>query len=197
MHPRGSRHPAQLRADRSRSFQLQTPKTSELDFEQLGVTLAGSADRSPDGGTDVDHLAVRSHGSSPGKRRPTSRGYAALIHPADDKNGHVYARPVILEVDKEAIRDIAAAIHAARKREPSIEILAALERKALAAIQQKSVSLELTDDEARALRNVLQRRAYDQRNTTEGTDYMDLAERISNDLDTDEPPLITTEAGDQ
>jgi hypothetical protein len=104
---------------------------------------------------------------------------------------------MILEVDTGAIRDIAAALNAARKREPSIEILAALERKVLHAIQQRSVSLELTDDEARALRNVLQRRAYDQRNTTEATDYMDLAERISNDLDTDEPPLITTEAGDQ
>jgi hypothetical protein len=101
---------------------------------------------------------------------------------------------VILEVDKEAIRDIAAAVHAARKREPGIEILAAVERKVLQAIQQRSVSLELTDDEARALRNVLQRRAYDQRNTSEGTDYMDLAERISNDLEAEEPPLLTTEA---
>jgi hypothetical protein len=101
---------------------------------------------------------------------------------------------MILEVDTGAIRDIAAALNAARKREPSIEILGTLERKVLHAIQQKSNSLELERDEAQALRNVLQRRAYDQRNTSEGMDYADLAERISRDLDVEEPPLITTEA---
>jgi hypothetical protein len=101
---------------------------------------------------------------------------------------------VILEVDPGAVRDLAAALNAARKREPSIAILAALERKVLRAIQQRSTSLELEQDEAQALRNVLQRRAYDQRNTPEGTDYMDLAERISRDLEADEPPLITTES---
>jgi FtsZ-binding cell division protein ZapB len=101
---------------------------------------------------------------------------------------------VILEVDTGAIRDLAAALNAARKREPSIEILAQLERKVLHAIQQRSTSIELAQDEAQALRNVLQRRAYDQRNTQEGTDYMDLADRITQDLETDEPPLITTES---
>jgi len=101
---------------------------------------------------------------------------------------------VILEVDPGTVRDLAAALNAARKREPSIEILAKLERKVLQAIQQKSNSVELEQDEAQALRNVLQRRAYDQRNTPEGTDYADLAERISRDLEADEPPLITTES---
>jgi len=104
---------------------------------------------------------------------------------------------MILEVDTGAIRDIAAALNAARKRDPSIEILATLERKVLHEIQRKSNSLELEQHEAQALRNVLQRRAYDQRNTSEGTDYADLAERISRDLDAEEPPLITTEAGEQ
>lgn len=104
---------------------------------------------------------------------------------------------MILEVDAGAIRDIAAALNAARKREPSIEILSRLERKVLHAIQQRSTSLELEKDEAQALRNVLQRRAYDQRNTSEGTDYADLADRINRDLEAEEPPLITTESGEQ
>ncbi len=101
---------------------------------------------------------------------------------------------MILEVDPSTVRDLAAALNAARKREPSIDILAQLERKVLHAIQQRSNSLELEKDEAQALRNVLQRRAYDQRNTPEGTDYMDLADRITQDLEADEPPLITTES---
>jgi hypothetical protein len=104
---------------------------------------------------------------------------------------------VILEVDPGTVRDLAAALNAARKREPSIEMLGVLERKVLHAIQQRSTSLELEQQEAQALRNVLQRRAYDQRNTSEGTDYADLAERISRDLDAEEPPLITTEATEQ
>ena len=45
---------------------------------------------------------------------------------------------MILEVDTSAIRDIAAALNAARKREPSIEILAQLERKVLHAIQHQA-----------------------------------------------------------
>ena len=104
---------------------------------------------------------------------------------------------MILEVDTGTIRDIAAALNAARKRDPSIEILATLERKVLQAIQQRSSSLEVENQEAAALRNILQQRAYDLRNTSEGTEYADLAERISNDLEADEPPLITTEAADQ
>ena len=90
---------------------------------------------------------------------------------------------MILEVTPDSIRDVAAAVHAARKREPDIEILAALERKVLVAIQQKHETLELESQEAQALRNVLMQRAYDQRRTTEGTDYADLAERIGNALD--------------
>lgn len=90
---------------------------------------------------------------------------------------------MILEVSAESIRDIAAAVNAARKKEPEIEILAGLERKVLTAIQHKSETLELSNDEAASLRNVLLRRAYDQRNTTEATDYSDLADRIANALD--------------
>ncbi len=98
---------------------------------------------------------------------------------------------MILEIDPEAIRDIAAAVHAARRREPDIEILGTLERKVLEAIQQRSTTLELADQEAHSLRNVLMQRAYDQRRTTEGADYQELAERILLDLDTEAPPLIT------
>jgi hypothetical protein len=102
---------------------------------------------------------------------------------------------MILEVDPEAIRDIAAAVHAARRIEPEIEILIAVERKVMTAIRTRSETLELEDQEAQALRNVLQRRAYEQRNTTEGNDYSDLADRISTALDIGEPPpLLTTEA---
>ena len=100
---------------------------------------------------------------------------------------------MILEVTSESIRDVAAAVHAARKREPDIEILAALERKVLVAIQQKERSLELETQEAQALRNILMQRAYDQRRTSEGTDYSDLAERINNALDS-EAALLTLEA---
>ena len=100
---------------------------------------------------------------------------------------------MILEIDAEAIRDIAAAVHAARKREPGIEILTVVERKVLTAIQRREYTLELDQQEAQALRNVLLRRAYDQRNTTEAEDYSDLAERIGRDLDAQEPPMITTE----
>ncbi len=118
-----------------------------------------------------------------------------LQRPGDRKR--LYISDVILEVDAGTIRDLAAALNAARKREPSIELLGVLERKVLRAIQQRSTSLELEQQEAAALRNVLQRRAYDQRNTTEGTDYADLADRISRDLEADEPPLITTDANEQ
>jgi hypothetical protein len=100
---------------------------------------------------------------------------------------------MILEIDPEAIRDIAAAVHAARRREPDIDILSTLERKVMEAIQHRRETLELEDQEAAALRNVLLQRAYDQRKTTEGADYQELAERIAQDLDIEEPPLITTE----
>ncbi len=99
---------------------------------------------------------------------------------------------MILEINAEAIRDIAAAVHAARKREPDIEILAVVERKVMDAIKERSTTLELENQEAAALRNVLMQRAYDQRRTTEGTDYQELAERIAIDLDTDAPPLDLT-----
>jgi hypothetical protein len=99
---------------------------------------------------------------------------------------------MILEVTSESIRDIAAAVHAARKREPDIELLAAVERKVMTAIQSKSVMLELDAHEAASLRNVLLQRAYDQRRTPEGTDYSDLADRIGKALDA-EDDLLTLE----
>jgi hypothetical protein len=98
---------------------------------------------------------------------------------------------VILEINAESIRDIAAAVHAARKREPDADVLASVERKVLGAIQQRTETLELEDQEAAALRNVLLRRAYDQRNTTEAEDYAGLAERIARALDAEEPDLST------
>jgi hypothetical protein len=100
---------------------------------------------------------------------------------------------MILEVTPESIRDIAAAVHAARKRDAEADILAALERKVMQTIQQKTATLSLETNEAQALRNVLLQRAYDQRRTTEGTDYSDLAERIANALDS-EDDLITLES---
>jgi hypothetical protein len=104
-----------------------------------------------------------------------------------------YPHGMILEISTESIRDIAAAVNAARKREPDIEIIAALERKVLVAIQQKSQMIELETQEAQSLRNVLMQRAYDQRRTTEATDYSDLADRISNALES-EGQLITLES---
>ena len=103
---------------------------------------------------------------------------------------------MILEVGTESVRDIAAAVHAARRIEPDIEILVAVERKVMTAIRERSEILELGDQEAQALRNVLMRRAYEQRNTIEGTDYSDLADRIGRALEIEEPPLQTTEAGE-
>lgn len=98
---------------------------------------------------------------------------------------------MILEISAESVRDIAAAVHAARKREPDATVLLAVERKVLSAIQQRTETLELEDQEAAALRNVLLRRAYDQRNTTEAHDYADLAERIGRALDSETPDLST------
>ncbi len=96
---------------------------------------------------------------------------------------------MILEINSESIRDIAAAVHAARKREPGATVLTQVERKVLEAIQRRIETLELDDQEAAALRNVLLQRAYDQRNTSEASDYADLAERIAGALDMEEPDL--------
>ncbi|HYZ92239.1 MAG TPA: hypothetical protein VFA34_07585 [Actinomycetota bacterium] len=100
---------------------------------------------------------------------------------------------MILEINPEAIRDIAAAVHAARRREPDIQIIAAVEQKVMEAIQHRTTTLELEDQEAASLRNVLLKRAYDQRRTPEGTDYQELAERIGRALDSEAPPLITND----
>jgi hypothetical protein len=98
---------------------------------------------------------------------------------------------MLLEINPESIRDIAAAVHAARKREPDIEIISVVERKVLEAIQHRSYTLELEDQEAMSLRNVLLQRAYDQRRTVEASDYQELAERIATALEIKDPPLIT------
>jgi hypothetical protein len=103
---------------------------------------------------------------------------------------------MILEIDAEAVRDIAAAVHAARRIEPDIAILIHVERKVMTAIRERSGTLVLEDQEAQSLRNVLMRRAYEQRNTIEATDYSDLADRIGGALEAEEPPLQTTEAGE-
>lgn len=100
-----------------------------------------------------------------------------------------YARGMILEVSAEDLRDIAAAVHAARKREPAEEVIAGLERKVFAAIRANQPSLELGPQEAQALRNVLLMRAHAQRSSSEALDYSDLADRIGRDLDTEDPPL--------
>lgn len=98
---------------------------------------------------------------------------------------------MILEVSAEDIRDIAAAIHAARKREPSAHVLTELQPRVMSAIQRREETIELGEQEAQALRNALLQRAYDQRNTSEGMDYSDLAERIGRALDAVTPPLDT------
>src|SRR5439155_9582247 len=108
----------------------------------------------------------------------------------------VYPARMILEVDTETVRDIAAAVHAARRIEPDIEILVAVERKVMTAIRERAEILELGDQEAQALRNVLMRRAYEQRNTTEGSDYSALADRIALASEREEPPPQLNEAAE-
>lgn len=96
---------------------------------------------------------------------------------------------MILEVNPESLRDIAAAIHAAHKKAPDVEVLVELERVVLGAIQQKSGCLAIEQDQAQALREALLQRAWDQRRTTEGEDYSTLADRIEAALDeTGMPP---------
>lgn len=97
---------------------------------------------------------------------------------------------MILEVSSENLRDLAAAVHSARKREPSITVMAEIERKVLGAIRRRETMIELSEQEAHGLRNALMMRAYDQRNTSEGLDYSDLAERIGRDLETEAPPVV-------
>ncbi len=90
---------------------------------------------------------------------------------------------MIIEVSSENLRDIAAAVHAARKREPDAEVLGLLQTKVLGAIQRRQETIEIEEDQAQALRNALLQRAYDQRKTSEGMDYSDLAERIERAID--------------
>lgn len=96
---------------------------------------------------------------------------------------------MILEVTQENLRDIAAALNAAKKREPSATILGEVEQKVLGAIVRREEAIELGDQQAQALRNALLRRAYDQRDNSEGFDYSDLADRIGRALDDQAVPL--------
>jgi hypothetical protein len=90
---------------------------------------------------------------------------------------------MIFEVSQENLRDIAAAVNAARKREPAVAVLSTLEAKVLGALSRRQDFLELDNVEAQALRNALLQRAYDQRDNSEGYDYSDLADRIARALD--------------
>lgn len=96
---------------------------------------------------------------------------------------------VILEVTTENLRDIAAALHAARKREPGALILEQLESRVLRGLSTNLDALELDAQQAQALRNALLQRAWDQRSTSEGYDYSDLADRIGRALSDELPPL--------
>ena len=90
---------------------------------------------------------------------------------------------MILEVDPENLRDIAAAVHAAHKREPGSGVFASVERLVLQALQERERFLVLEPAQAEALKQALLKRAWDQRNTSEGFDYADLADRIDGALD--------------
>jgi hypothetical protein len=89
---------------------------------------------------------------------------------------------MIFEVSTENLRDIAAAINAARKREPAVAVLGAIEARVLAALSRRDDAIELDGTEAEALRNALLQRAYDQRDNSEAYDYADLADRIERAL---------------
>ena len=90
---------------------------------------------------------------------------------------------MILEVTPENLRDIAAAVSAARKRAPGTAVLDAVEARVLGALRRGEDALELADEQAQALRNALLLRAWDQRDNTEGYDYSDLADRIRQALE--------------
>lgn len=90
---------------------------------------------------------------------------------------------MILEVNPESLRDIAAAVHAAIKREPEAVELVEVEKLVLSGIRSGERYLQLESAQASVLRDALLKRAWDQRNTGEGFDYADLAERIEGALD--------------
>lgn len=96
---------------------------------------------------------------------------------------------MILEVNGESLRDIAAAVAAALKRPGAPDLLETVEHKVLKAIRSREDALELEAEEARALHEALIKRAWDQRRNTEGEDYADLAERIARALNDPVPPL--------
>lgn len=96
---------------------------------------------------------------------------------------------MILEVNPENLRDIAAAVHAAHKREPDSEVLASVEKIVLHSLTTKERFLELDPDQATALKDALLRRAWAQRSTSEGFDYADLADRIDGALNEGSMPV--------
>lgn len=100
---------------------------------------------------------------------------------------------MIFEMTQENLRDIAAAVSAARKREPDTSVLAALEAKVLGAIRRREDTIELDDEQAAVLRNALMARAWNQRHNQEGYDYSDLADRIARALDDQAVALDETE----
>jgi hypothetical protein len=96
---------------------------------------------------------------------------------------------MIFETSAENLRDMAAALNAARKRDPSIQVIGELEARVLRAIRLREEAIELGITEAQALRNILLQRAWDQRSNSEGYDYSDLADRIARALSDEPPPL--------
>lgn len=96
---------------------------------------------------------------------------------------------MIFEFNPENLRDIAAAVSAALKREPSATVLGEVEVVVHRALRSRDYTIELSPQQAQALRNALMRRAWDQRNTSEAFDYSDLADRIGRALDDHAVPL--------
>lgn len=88
----------------------------------------------------------------------------------------------VIEVNPDALRDLAGAIHAASLKDPASNVFSRLERQVLDAIQGKERHLVLTDTDATAVEEALRRRAYDQRATPESLDYEQLANRIASAL---------------
>jgi hypothetical protein len=91
--PRSLRDASELRTQRCGSLDLETTDVCEFDLQPIAVTLTRGIDSPFEKFTEVDHLEVRSHGSSPGKRRSPSDGYYALIHLPDDKKPRYILKP--------------------------------------------------------------------------------------------------------
>ena len=95
-------------------------RRAELDLETIQIAAAGGQKR-------LAHAIAQVHGVPPRHGCPPVNGAnpsEVRIHPAADRRARGRTRYIllgmILEVTSESIRDIAAAVHAARKREPDI-----------------------------------------------------------------------------